>query len=323
MESTGESLAHAPELEQIYGMERAMKRIRKAVIPAAGFGTRFLPVTKSVPKTMLPIVNKPVVQYVVEAAVASGIEVIILVTSNNCKPLEDYFDANFELEANLEKTGKLALLEEVRRIRDLAEILYVRQKEQLGNGHAVLVARAAVGDEPFAVLWGDDILLGDPPVPKQLIDVAERLDGPVIGVRHVPIEDFEKYGMLEVEDLPGAQPDSPTRRALSVIEKPPRDQSPSDLAQIGGFILTPDVFDLLASAKAGPSGEIYLADALIRLMQQRQVYTHEFAGTRYDAGNKLDFLRATVDLALADPELGPPFLEYLRGLTARHAAHSH
>lgn len=289
-------------------------KVRKAVIPAAGFGTRFLPVTKTVPKSMLPIVDKPVIQYVVEEAVASGIEQIVLVTSSNSKPLEDYFDTNFELEHRLAQTGKTALLDEIRRIKNLAEVVYVRQKEPLGNGHAVLAARPAIGDEPFAILWGDDVLLSRPPVTRQLIDVAERFNGPVVGVRRVPATDFEKYGMIVVEALPGEPEDAATTRALSVIEKPKQAESPSDLAQIGGFVLTPDIFDLLARRQAGPSGEIYLADALLELMEARPVYAHRFTGTRYDCGNKLDFLRATVELALANPELGGSFRSYLQSL---------
>lgn len=290
-------------------------RIRKAVIPAAGFGTRFLPVTKTVPKEMLPIVDKPVIQFVVEEAVASGIEEVILVTSPNKKALEDFFDRNFELEYTLEKTGKSALLREVVYTAEMANVAYVRQKQPLGNGHAVLTARHAVGDEPFVVLWGDDILLGRPPVARQLMDVAEEYEGPVVGVRRVPESDFEKYGMLDVEPLDGR-----VSRAKSVVEKPPRNESPSDLAQIGGFVLTPEIFDILGETSAGPSGEIYLADALVRLMEQRTVYAYEFEGTRYDAGNKLDFLRATVEMALQDPALGPEFGSYLQSLDVR--AHS-
>jgi UTP--glucose-1-phosphate uridylyltransferase len=289
-------------------------KVRKAVIPAAGFGTRFLPVTKTVPKEMLPIVDKPVIQYIVEGAVASGIEEIILVTSNNKKPLEDFFDRDFELESTLEKTGKTKLLEAVIQVADMANVTYVRQKQPLGNGHAVLAARHAVGDEPFAVLWGDDVLLGDPPVARQLIQVAEQYGAPVVGVRRVGAEDFEKYGMLEVDRVEG-----PVSRALSVVEKPARHESPSDLAQIGGFVLTPDIFDLLEATPVGPSGEIYLADALVKLMQLRPVYAYEFEGTRYDAGNKLDYLRATVELALADPDLGPSFRRYLADLDVRGA----
>lgn len=292
-------------------------RVRKAVIPAAGYGTRFLPVTKTVPKTMIPVVARPVIQFVVEAAVASGIEQIILVTSSNCKPLEDYFDRNFELEAALERAGKTDLLAEVRGLSDLADVAYVRQSEQLGNGHAVLMARNVVGDEPFLVLWSDDIMLGDPPVARQLIDVAEKRGGPVVGVRRVPPEDYEKYGMLEVEPLADGGDGGRTTRALRVIEKPKRDESPSDLAQIGGFVLTPDVFPILAETQRGRGGEIWLADALRELMSRRSVYAHEFEGTRYDAGNKLDYLRATVELGLADPELGPAFQEYLQGISSQ------
>jgi len=281
-------------------------RVRKAVIPAAGFGTRFLPVTKTVPKEMLPIVDKPVIQYIVEEAVRSGIEEIILVTSSGKKPLEDFFDTNFELEANLEATGKTALLAKVRHATDMANVTYVRQKHPLGNGHAVLAAKHAVGDEPFAVLWGDDILLGEPPVTKQLIDVAVRYDGPVVGVRKVGAEDIEKYGILEIEELEGQ-----VSRALSVVEKPRRAEAPSNLAQIGGFVLTPDIFDILENTTEGTGGEIYLADALNVLMKRRAVYAYEFEGTRYDAGNKLDFLRATIELALDDPELGDGLRAYL------------
>lgn len=295
-------------------------KVRKAVIPAAGFGTRFLPVTKTVPKSMLPVIAKPVIQYVVEGAVASGIEQIVLVTSAASKSLEDYFDSNRDLEDNLRRTGKLEILDDMMRIRDMAEVVYVRQKEPLGNGHAILVARPAIGNEMFAVLWGDDILLGDPPITKQLIDVAAERGGSVVGVREVPPGDFEKYGMVTVEAIPGEPENARTWRARSVIEKPRRDESPSNLAQIGGFILTSEIFDLLASAKAGPSGEIYLADALIRLMERQPVYAHAFTGRRYDAGNKLDFLRATVELALDDPVLGADFRSYLKNLDLDHSA---
>jgi UTP--glucose-1-phosphate uridylyltransferase len=284
-------------------------RVRKAVIPAAGFGTRFLPITKAIPKEMLPIVDKPVIQYVVDAAVASGIEQIILVTGSNKKAVEDYFDSNFELEWTLESTGKRQLLEEIRNITDMADVVYVRQKRPLGNGHAVLCARHVVGDEPFAVLWADDILLGTPPVPKQLIDVYEQYGGPVVGVRPVPAEDYEKYGMLAVTPIAPR-----VYRALSVVEKPQRAESPSDLAQIGGFILTPEIFDLLEDTPSGSSGEIWLADALVRLMAERPVYAYEFEGKRYDAGNKLEYLRANVELALSDPTIGPPFRTYLQQL---------
>jgi UTP--glucose-1-phosphate uridylyltransferase len=283
--------------------------VRKAVIPAAGFGTRFLPVTKTVPKEMLPIVGKPVIQYVVEAALASGITQIVLVTGSNKKAVEDFFDSNFELEYHLEKGGKHELLRQVRHVSEMANLIYVRQKQPLGNGHAVLAARHVIGDEPFAVLWGDDVLLGDPPVPRQLLDIATELDAPVVGVRRVAPEEFQKYGMVEVQPLEGR---TDVCRALSVVEKPAREDSPSDLAQIGGFILTPEIFDLLEDTVVGSSGEIYLTDALVRLMQLRPVYTYAFTGKRYDAGNKFDYLRANIELALSDPELGPELRSYLQ-----------
>ena len=288
--------------------------VRKAVIPAAGYGTRFLPVTKTVPKEMLPIMARPVIQYVVEAAVASGLKDIILVTGSNKKALEDYFDTNFELQWTLERAGKLDLLHEVERTSGLAHIVYVRQTEPLGNGHAVLMARSVVGDEPFVVLWGDDVLIADPPVPQQLIDVFERYGGPVIGVRKVPESDVEKYGVLAVEPVGDG-----VYRALSVVEKPKREEAPSNLAQIGGFVLTPDIFDILQRASIGHSGELYLADALNTLMAERPVYAYEFTGRRYDAGNKLDYLRANVELALEDPEIGPQFRRYLESVSAEAA----
>ncbi|GAC1328010.1 MAG: UTP--glucose-1-phosphate uridylyltransferase GalU [Chloroflexota bacterium] len=289
-----------------------MKQVRKVVVPAAGFGTRFLPVTKTVPKEMLPIAGKPVIQYVVEEAAAGGIDQVILVTGSNKKAVEDFFDSNFELEHTLEKTGKDALLREVRAVTALADMMYIRQKQPLGNGHAVLAARHAVGDEPFLVLWGDDVILGDPPVPRQLIEVAQRLDGPVISVRRVPPSDHEKYGMLEIEKIPG---EDRVARALSVIEKPKPGESPSDLAQIGGFLLTPDIFDLLATTIVGPSQEIYLTDALVRLMQLRPVYTYEFTGKRYDAGNKLEYLKANIELSLLDPSMASELQAYLDALS--------
>jgi UTP--glucose-1-phosphate uridylyltransferase len=293
-------------------------KVRKAVIPTAGFGTRFLPATKSMPKGMINVVDKPIIHYIVEAAVVSGIDQIILVTSSTSKPLEDYFDRNFELEAALEKAGKTALLEEVRRVADMANIAYVRQKEQLGNGHAVLMAKNVVGDEPFVMLWGDDILLGDPPVPQQLVSVAEQYGGPVVGVRRVSPDDFEKYGMLAVEPMEGR-----VSRALSVVEKPRREESPSDLAQIGGFVLTPDIFQLLEETTVGTGGEIYLSDALVRLMSRRAVYAYEFEGTRFDAGDKLDYLKATVQLALEDAALGSDFRAYLQSLNTQVEAGWH
>jgi UTP--glucose-1-phosphate uridylyltransferase len=292
-------------------------KIRKAVIPAAGYGTRFLPTTKSIPKEMLPVAGKPVIHYIVESAAASGMNQVILVTGSNKKAVEDYFDRNFELEYQLEKTGKAGLLEEVIAVTEMTDIICVRQKQPLGNGHAVLAARPAVGDEPFCVLWGDDILIADPPVPKQLAEVATTYGGPVVGVRRIAPNEIEKYGVLRVEPMGD---DPRVQRALSVVEKPRRDEAPSDLAQIGGFILTPAVFDILEGLEVGPSGEIYLADALVQLMQQTTVFTYEFEGRRYDAGNKLDYLRANVELALEDPVLGPEVRRFLSTLQLEGSA---
>lgn len=285
-------------------------KVRKAVIPAAGLGTRFLPASKAVPKEMMPVVDKPVIQYIVEQAVASGIQDIVIVTGHGKQAIENHFDTSFELEYHLAQDGKLEMLEQVRQITELANIIYVRQKDPLGNGHAVLVAEPAVGDEPFAVLWGDDIVLGDPPVTRQMIEAFERLGGPIISVQAVPPEEFPRYGMLEVEQVRERE-----YRVHGVIEKPTIEESPSNLAQIGGFILTPDVFDILRDTREGTKGEIYLADALRTLVQERPVYAYEFCGRRYDAGNKLDYLRANVELALERVEFGSAFSDYLRELT--------
>ena len=228
-------------------------KVRKAVIPAAGLGTRLLPASKAVPKEMLPVVDKPVIQYIVEEAVRAGITDIVIVTGYGKQAIENHFDTSFELEFHLEHRGKLEVLEQVRKIDDLANVVYVRQKEPLGNGHAVLVAKSAVGDEPFAVLWGDDIVLGEPPVTRQMIDAFHRLGGPIIGVQQVEAEDYPRYGMLDAEPLGPRE-----YRVHGVIEKPTVAGSPSNLAQIGGFILTPEIFlPILENTRDGTKGEIY------------------------------------------------------------------
>jgi UTP--glucose-1-phosphate uridylyltransferase len=284
-------------------------KVRKAVIPAAGLGTRLLPASKAVPKEMLPVVDKPVIQYIVEEAVRAGITDIVIVTGYGKQAIENHFDTSFELEFHLEHRGKMDILEQVRRIDDLANVIYVRQKEPLGNGHAVLVAKPAVGDEPFAVLWGDDIVLGEPAVTKQLVDAFERLGGPIIAAQMVEERDYPRYGMLDVEPLRERE-----YRVHGVIEKPEIAESPSNLAQIGGFILTPDVFDILAGIREGTKGEIYLADALRTLVQERPVYAYQFDGRRYDTGDKLDYLKAIVELSLLRPEFGSDFRDYLKAL---------
>ena len=284
-----------------------MTRVRKAVIPAAGLGTRFLPASKAVPKEMLPIVDKPVIQYIVEGAVESGIEEVVLITASSKRAIEDHFDRFFELEYRLEAAGKLDLLDEVRRLSGLARYVTVRQGAPLGNGHAVLVAKEVVGNEPFAMLWGDDVVLGQPPFVRQLISAHERTGGSVVGVMAVPPEDAVKYGVIEIAE----RLDDRLVRASRIVEKPPRDQVPSNLAAVAGYVLTPDIFSYLEQTGAGHGGEIWLADGVQKIAARGNLYALEFEGRRYDAGNKLEFLQATVDLALEHAELGPAFRAYL------------
>jgi UTP--glucose-1-phosphate uridylyltransferase len=281
--------------------------VRKAVIPAAGLGTRFLPASKAVPKEMLPIVDKPVIQYIVEGAVESGIEQVVLITAGAKRSIEDHFDRFFELESRLEAAGKHDLLEQTRRPAEIAKFVSVRQGSPLGNGHAVLLAKDVVGDEPFAMLWGDDIVLGQPPFVKQLIDAYHRTGGSVVGVMSVPPEDATKYGVIEVAE----RLDDRLVRASGIVEKPPRDQVPSNLAAVAGYVLTPDIFGYLEETAVGQGGEIWLADGVQKIAAKGNLYALEFEGRRYDAGNKLEFLQATVDLALAREDLGPAFQAYL------------
>jgi len=282
-------------------------RVRKAVIPAAGLGTRFLPASKAVPKEMLPIVDKPVIQYIIEGAVASGIEEVVLITASAKRAIEDHFDRFFELEYRLEASGKHDLLEEARRPAELARYVMVRQGSPLGNGHAVLLAKEVVGDEPFAMLWGDDVVLGTPPFVQQLIDAHERTGGSVVGVMAVPPAEAIKYGVIEVAE----RLDDRLVRASRIVEKPPLDQVPSNLAAVAGYVLTPDIFEYLEQTGAGQGGEIWLADGVQKIAAKGNLYALEFAGRRYDAGNKLEFLQATVDLALERADLGPAFRAYL------------
>lgn len=284
-----------------------MTRVRKAVIPAAGLGTRFLPASKAVPKEMLPIVDKPVIQYIVEGAVSSGIEEVVLITASAKRSIEDHFDRFFELEYRLEAAGKHDLLQELRHLSEMAKFVMVRQGSPLGNGHAVLLAKDVVGDEPFAMLWGDDMVLGDPPFVRQLIEAHERTGGSVVGVISVPPEEAMKYGVIEVAE----RLDERLVRASRIVEKPPRDQVPSNLAAVAGYVLTPDIFGYLEQTAVGQGGEIWLADGVQQIAAKGNLYALEFQGRRYDAGNKLEFLQATVDLALDRADLGPPFRAYL------------
>ena len=284
-----------------------MTRVRKAVIPAAGLGTRFLPASKAVPKEMLPIVDKPVLQYIIEGAVASGIEEVVLVTASAKRAIEDHFDRFFELEYRLEAAGKHELLAELRRLTEMAKFVMVRQGSPLGNGHAVLLAKEVVGDEPFAMLWGDDMVLGSPPFVAQLIAAHERTGGSVVGVMSVPVDEAIKYGVIEVAERLSDR----LVRASRIVEKPRRDQVPSNLAAVAGYVLTPDVFGYLEQTGVGQGGEIWLADGVQKIAAKGNLYALEFEGRRYDAGNKLEFLQATVDLALERPDLGPAFRAYL------------
>jgi UTP--glucose-1-phosphate uridylyltransferase len=289
------------------------------VIPAAGLGTRFLPASKAVPKEMLPIVDKPVIQYIVEGAVESGIEEVVLVTASSKRAIEDHFDRFFELEWRLDATGKHDLLEEARRPADLAKFVMVRQGAPLGNGHAVLLAKEVVGDEPFAMLWGDDIVLGNPPFVAQLIAAHERTGGSVVGVMAVPPEEATKYGVIEIAE----RLDDRLVRASRIVEKPPRDQVPSNLAGVAGYVLTPDIFEYLEQTDVGQGGEIWLADGVQKIAEKGNLYALEFEGRRYDAGNKLEFLQATVDLALERSDLGPAFRAYLEAKFAANGVAEH
>ncbi len=283
--------------------------LRKAVFPAAGLGTRFLPATKAQPKEMLPLVDKPTIQYVVEEAVASGLTEIIIVTGRGKRAIEDHFDAAFELEYYLQDRGKLDELAEIKTISELASVSYVRQREPLGLGHAILCARPLVGEEPFGVFLGDDVIVGATPCMRQLLEVFERYGGPVVGVERVPREELSRYGVIRPKPLGGN-----VYEVLDLVEKPAALEAPSDLAIIGRYVLTPDVFPALAETQPDARGEIQLTDALRALRRARPLYAVEFEGKRYDTGDKLGFLKATVEFALARPDLAEPFRAYLKSL---------
>jgi UTP--glucose-1-phosphate uridylyltransferase len=290
-------------------------RVRKAVFPAAGLGTRFLPATKAQPKEMLPLVDKPIIQYGVEEASASGAHNIILVTGRGKNAIEDHFDVSVELESYLEARGKRDQLNEIRKISNMFNFAYVRQGEPLGLGHAVLVTRDLVGDEPFAVILADDVIDAEPPATKQLIDVFDRLDGPVLAVERVPRESISSYGVIDPD--PSAELGEGIYRVRDLVEKPPREEAPSDLAIIGRYILTPDIFPALAATKSDRTGEIQLTNGIRELLKSRPVYACEVKGVRHDTGNKLGFLKAVVYFALRRPDLAEAFSEYLRSLDLR------
>jgi len=288
-------------------------RVRKAVFPAAGWGTRFLPATKAQPKEMLPLVDKPIIQYAVEEAVAAGIEQVIIVTSSQKRAIEDHFDLSYELEHLLEEKGEIEKLRQVRHISDLAQIAYVRQKEQLGLGHAVLMAKDLIGHEPFAVLLPDDVVVGERPAIGQLIHAYQQTHSSVLAVAEVPPEDTYRYGI--VGTIPGPDEHDPRlRQVTSVVEKPEPGTAPSNFAIIGRYVLTPKIFDKLEQTQRGSGGEIQLTDAIEALMAEQSVYAYEFEGARYDAGTTMGWLKATVDLALERPDLAAELRAHLRGL---------
>ena len=284
------------------------KKIRKAIIPAAGLGTRFLPATKAQPKEMLPIVDKPTLQYIIEECVASGIEEILIITGRNKKSIEDHFDRSVELEMELEKANKIEMLEMVREISDMVNIHFIRQKEPRGLGHAILCAKTFVGKEPFAVLLGDDVVYNDEkPCLKQLIDCYEEYKTTVLGVQTVDPKDVNKYGIVG-----GLPIENRVYKVKDLVEKPSVEESPSNVAILGRYIITPKIFEILEKTKPGKGNEIQLTDALLKLIEEEAMYAYDFEGRRYDVGDKLGFLEATVEYALRKEELRDGFIEYLK-----------
>jgi UTP--glucose-1-phosphate uridylyltransferase len=288
------------------------KKVRKVVIPAAGLGTRFLPATKAMPKEMLCVVDKPIIQYAVEEAVASGIEHVIVVTGRSKSSMEDHFDIAYELESTLKERGKHDLVKEARRVSDLASVSYVRQKEPLGLGHAVLMARDLVGDEPFAVMLPDDLIdAPGKPALRQMIEIHERDGHPLIALMKVAKEEISAYGVIRGER---DATDARVHKLSELVEKPKMEEAPSDLAIIGRYVLTPDIFADLAATVSDRTGEIQLTNGLRALASRRTLLGYEFEGTRYDAGQKFGFLKATVDLALKRPDLGPALRAHLKSI---------
>lgn len=289
------------------------KKIRKAVIPAAGLGTRFLPATKAIPKEMLPIVDVPTIQYIIEEAVQSGIEEILVITNSNKHCMENHFDRSYELEERLKESDKMDEYQMICDVANMANMYYVRQKEPKGLGHAILCAKSFIGDEPFAVLLGDDLVVnkGGEPAIKQLISAYNQVGATIIGVQEVPRDQVYRYGVIE-----------PTRKVTGrriklsdLVEKPPVEQAPSDKAIVGRYVLTPEIFEVLESQDAGKNGEIQLTDAIRNIMISQSIYAYEFEGTWYDVGDKMGFLKATINQALEREELKEPLMNYMRELT--------
>ena len=282
-------------------------KVRKAIIPAAGLGTRFLPATKAQPKEMLPIVDKPTIQYIIEEAVASGIEEILIITGRNKKSIEDHFDKSVELELELEKSGKMEMLEMVRNISDMVDIHYIRQKEPRGLGHAIHCAKSFVGNEPFAVMLGDDVVDSEVPCLKQLIDCFNEYKTTILGVQTVDPKNVDKYGIVD-----GLHIEDRVYKVKRLVEKPSVDEAPSNVAILGRYIITPQIFEILENTAPGKGNEIQLTDALETLIKNEAMYAYDFEGRRYDVGDKLGFLQATVEYALRKKELRDGFIEYLK-----------
>jgi UTP--glucose-1-phosphate uridylyltransferase len=287
-------------------MEDFMK-VRKAIIPAAGLGTRFLPATKAQPKEMIPIVDKPTIQYIVEEAANAGIEDILIISGRNKRAIEDHFDKSYELEEELHRKGKQELLSEVQNISNIANIHYIRQKEAKGLGHAIYCAKSFIGDEPFAVMLGDDIVDSKEPCIKQLMDVYNEYRTTILGVQKVPLQDVPKYGIIA-----GKQIDERVYKVKGLVEKPEVEQAPSNIAILGRYIISPRIFEFLESATPGKNGEIWLTDALEKLMEREAMYAYDFEGDRFDVGDRIGFLKATVEFALKRDDLKQEFESYLK-----------
>jgi len=283
-------------------------RVRKAVIPVAGLGTRFLPATKAIPKEMLTIVDRPTIQYIVEEVVASGIEQIIFITSKGKSAIENHFDYDFHLDHVLKERNKVSLGEELNMISNLIDIVSIRQKKPLGLGHAIWTARHVVGDEPFMVLLGDDLVHSDIPCARQMLDLYEKVKEPIVAIQRVPVDQTHRYGIVEGEEYNGMR----TYRVDRMVEKPPPGTSESNMAIIGRYILTPEIFDILDKTTPGHGGEIQLTDALLALSKRRPMYAYEFEGTRYDAGDKLGYLKAILAYGLNHTEIGESLQEHIR-----------
>lgn len=282
-----------------------MKKVRKAVIPVAGMGTRFLPITKSIPKEMLPIYDKPTIDYIIDEAIDSGIEEILLITSSYKKTIEDYFDRSFELEKRLEKSGKITLAEKVKKIGTKVKVFYIRQGEPMGSAHAISLAKNFINNEPFAVLYGDDLMMYETPVLRQLIDMYEKYDSNIIGVKEVDKDIVDRYGIVEYEDIE-------TRKIKTIIEKPSIENAPSTSAGLGRYIVKPEIFDEIEKLEVGINGEYQFTDAMLNLMKYEDFYACMFDGKYFDTGNKLEYMKANIEFALKNKEVSDELNEYLK-----------